>query len=113
MNPIGFDPFSMSDQELLDKSCEIHKRLAFAGRFSNDSHLVEQLQNMAASCAFAQTERMQSRTFEALHKNSPDETDLSAEPRKAVVKTNGKDGRASSTREGSFRSARTSRPIKE
>lgn len=113
MNPIGFDPHGMSDQELLDKSVEIHKRLAFAGRFSNDGRLVEQLQNMAAACAFAQQERNQQRMFEMLHKNRPDEKDLSAEPKKTAVKTNGKDGRVSATREGSFRAARTSRPVKE
>jgi hypothetical protein len=113
MNPIGFDPFTMTDQELLDKSCEIHKRLAFAGRFSNDGRLVEQLQNMAASCAFAQQERNQQRMFEAIHKNRPDSVDLSAPPKRAIVKTNGRDGRGSATREGSFRAARTARPIKE
>lgn len=112
MNPIGFDPYSMTDQELLDKSTEIHKRLAFAGRFSQDGRLVEQLQNMAAACAFVMGERQQQRMFEALHKNRPDEVDLSAE-KKVVAKTNGKDGRASATREGSFRAARTSRPVKE
>jgi roadblock/LC7 domain-containing protein len=113
MNPIGFDPFSMTDQELLDKSCEIHKRLTFAGRFSNDGRLVEQLQNMAASCAFAQNERNQQRMFETLNKNQSDEVDVTAEPKKKVAKTNGKDGRPSTTREGSFRAARTRTPVKE
>lgn len=113
MNPIGFDPLSMTDQELLDKSMEIHKRLAFAGRFSCDAMLVEQLQNMANSCAFAQMERTQIRMFEMLQKNKPDEVDISAEPKKSLPKTNGKDGKVSSTRESSFRAARTTRPVKE
>lgn len=113
MNPIGFDPFNMTDQELLDKSVEIHKRLTYAGRFSCDGNLVEQLQNMAASCAFAQSERSQRRMFETLNKNKPDEVDLSAQKNKATPKTNGKDTRVSATREGSFRASRTSRPIKE
>ncbi len=109
MTPIGFDPQGMTDQELLDKMMEIHKRLAWAGKFSACPHLVEQLRNMANACSFAQTERTQQRAFEAMNKNRPDEVEL-VQKKNTVVKTNGASSRASATRESGFRITRTTTP---
>jgi hypothetical protein len=112
MNVIGFDPIGMTDQELLDKTVEIHKRLAYAGRFSNSGELVEQLKAMADACAFAQRERLVQRAFEASIKGRPEQVDIEG-PKPPVAKTNGREGRVATTRESSFRAARTSRPVKE
>jgi len=111
----NFNPQAMTDQELLEKTTEIHKRLAYAQRFSLDGYLVEQLRSMADACAFEANERASTRLFEALNKNKPDEKVLTVDStsKKEVSKTNGKVDNNTVKKESGFRIARTQSPSKE
>lgn len=103
----------MSDQELLDKTVEVHKRLAYARRFSVDAHLLSQLQEMADACAFTHEERQHQHLYDTLYGRLPEESELTGEIKATVAKTNGANRRTSSTRESSLRTVRSTRPIKD
>ena len=105
----GFNPKGMSDQELTEKTAEIHKRLAYSSRFMSDGRLVEQLKSMADACAFEAMERMQQRQFEILNKNKKEETNLTPSVDKED-KTNSAEVTKSSKRENPYRVSRSSRP---
>lgn len=107
-----FDPHGLTDQELLDKTTEIHKRLAYAGRFSGDATLMNQLQSMAEACAFEARERAGQRMFDMLNKNQPESKELTGEG-KVAAKRNSKAEEVSAKREGTFRVSRSSTPTKE
>ena len=107
-----FDAHSLTDQELIDKTMEIQKRLAYAGRFSSDSRLIEQLQMMADACAFEARERSNIRMYEMLNKSQPDEKELTGVG-KISTKRNSKVEAKSPKREGAFRVTRTTTPVKE
>lgn len=111
---IFFNPSGMTDQELLDKTTEIHKRLLYASRFSSNGTLVDQLRSMADACAFEANERAQKRMFEMLNKNKPTEKDLTPDATKPkVAKTNSAKEGESVKREGGFRIGRSTTPTKE
>lgn len=107
-----FNTTAMTDQELLDKTTEVHKRLAYAQRFSGDPMLINTLTGMAEACAFEATERANKRMFDMMVAGKPDERDLTASP-KVKPKTNGQTISDNIKREGAVRIMRTSRPVKE
>ena len=111
MHFVGLDTKNMTDQELADKTAEIHKRLSYAGRFSLDGYLVEQLQAMAEACAFEARERAAQRQYEIMNKNAPEGKDLTPDPKsKQGSKTNGTKATPSFKRDSGFRVARSSKP---
>ncbi len=111
---LNFNPQAMTDQELLDKTTEIHKKLVWAQRFSCNGTLIDQLKTMADACAFEGNERASRRLFDALNKNRPDEKDITPDhSKKASDKTNGKEASTSVKRENVFRSNRSTKPVKE
>lgn len=111
---LNFNPNAMTDQELLDKTTEIHKRLAYSERFSMDGNLVAQLRAMADACAFEARERSNQRMFDMLNKNKPDEKDLTPSPKdKTSAKTNSTKSGISVKREGGLRAQRSSTPVKD
>ncbi len=113
MHFVGLDTKSMTDQELADKATEIHKRLAYAGRFSLDGFLVDQLKAMAEACAFEARERASQRQFEAMSKSAEEEKNLTPDPKpKHAIKTNGGKAETSAKRENGFRVSRSSRPTR-
>ena len=110
---LNFNTTAMTDQELLDKTTEIHKRLAYAQRFSTDGRLVEQLRAMAEACAFEAGERANRRLFDILNKNRSDENDLTPDSKTKTSKTNGNTAGTTVKKEGVFRTTRTSAPVKD
>ncbi len=85
-----FDPASLTDQELLDRQIELHKKLAWSSRFSGSEMLVVQLRNMVTQCEIEYGDRMNRRTFEILHGKKPDFVDICApikeKPKKDMAK---------------------------
>lgn len=110
MHVVGFNPKGMTDQELADKTTEIHKRLAYSGRFSLDGYLVEQLSNMAEACAFEARERIVQRQYDEMNKSKSTEKDLTPDPKAKMAKTNGGKNDASAKRESGFRVSRSKSP---
>lgn len=108
MHVVGFNPKGMTDQELADKTTEIHKRLAYSGRFSLDGYLVEQLSKMAEACAFETRERAMQRQYEEMNKSKAVEKDLTPDPK--APKTNGGKDTVSAKRESGFRVSRSKSP---
>lgn len=107
---LGFDPQSLSDQELLEKQLEIYKRLVWATKFSSSGALVEQLQNMADMCVSTYNERMNRKMFDLIQGNRPDAVDICAEKKPAPTKVASK---ARSMNRNTLRKERTSAPIKD
>lgn len=53
----GFDPSSMSDEELFEKQAELGRRLSWAARFSSNGEAVDQLMRMAQAIDATRRER--------------------------------------------------------
>lgn len=54
---LGFDPTGMSDEELMQKSMDIHARLVWAGRFGG-GEMITRLQELLAQIEFERQERV-------------------------------------------------------
>ena len=109
-----FNTKAMTDQELLETTSKVHKRLIYASKFSGDDMLVNQLRSMADACAFEAGERERLRIFELMNKNRKDETDLTPDEKSQIAeKTNGKTPTKSSRSDSGFRTKRTSQPGKD
>ena len=104
---------AMTDQELLETSNKINKRLVYASRFSCDDMLINQLRSIADACTFEAIEREQSRLFEMMNKNRKNETDLTPDGTTQTEKTNGKTSVKSSRSDTGLRTKRTSQPSKD
>jgi hypothetical protein len=109
----NFNTKAMTDQELLDKTVEVNKKLAYAQRFSQDGNLVDSLMQMAEACAFESQERANQQVYNLMNANKPVEKDLTPNSNIKVSKTNGKQSTDSVKREGVMRVMRSSRPVKE
>ena len=82
----GFDPLSLSDEELLNRQGELSRRLGYAARFGSGS--VQQLQNMIQVIENERRERVMRTVFEERQKMFPSviesEPDLAEQKRKAT-----------------------------
>lgn len=67
----GFDPKSLSDDELLNKTTELRAKIVYASRFSS-SGLLYSLQGVLQSIEFEYQERMARRVFELQQNTLPD-----------------------------------------
>lgn len=53
----GFDPTSLSDEELLERVTELNRRIMYAAKFMSGD-IIYALQQQRAACEFEQRERM-------------------------------------------------------
>ncbi len=53
----GFDPWSMSDEELFEKQAELGRRLSWAARFTSNGEAVDQLMRMSQMVDAVRRER--------------------------------------------------------
>jgi hypothetical protein len=67
----GFDPKVFTDQQLLDKETELHKRIAYAARFAG-ADTIQQFQNFLQAIATERMERLVHSTWEMRQKMFPD-----------------------------------------
>lgn len=104
---------AMTDQELLDKSTDIHKKLVFARRFSSQSTLVESLERIAEGCRAELAERAERRVFDMLNATSKESKELTGWNNEKVQKTNGNQIATGVKRDIGQRMARTTRPVKD
>lgn len=92
-DPFGFDPAKLSDDDLLQRQMELHRRIVWAGRFSS-GETVEQLRVLLAAVEFERQERflnaqiaLRQSLFPAVIETEPD---LREEPVKEVRRAESK-----------------------
>lgn len=92
-DPFGFDPAKLSDDDLLQRQTELHRRIVWAGRFSS-GETVEQLKALLAAVEFERQERfvaaqiaLRQTLFPAVIETEPD---LHDEPVKEVRRAESK-----------------------
>lgn len=73
----GFDPTSMSDDELLNKQSELNRRFSYASRFSSSTEMASQFMSMIAAIEHERRERVLKIAFDMRQSMFPDiiETD--------------------------------------
>ena len=88
----GFDPASMTDDELLNKETDLQGRVVAAANYSN-MYAVDQLQYMLTLVKNEQIERLSRKTFEMQKKGSPDvyEVDPDMRAKQQQVETQSKE----------------------
>jgi hypothetical protein len=103
MDVPGFDPSSMSDDELLSRHAELGRRLAWASRFSG-SDMSYQINNMMIAIEMERRDRLLRFMFDQRQKMFPEtietEPDLAAANKKTEVADDSNDRMAQRRRVG-------------
>lgn len=68
----GFDPTSMTDDELLNKQSELNRRYVYASRFSTSSEMAAQFMSMIAAIEHERRERVLRISFDMRQGMFPD-----------------------------------------